>query len=64
MGQTAESATETAQFGALCTISNQMCFYVVKTQKQYDGARDCITNSSSYYKHLWETEPDGVCKGK
>ena len=52
LDQLEESAIEIARFGALHAISNQICFNVAKTQKGYDGDRDCITNSSSYFNYL------------
>ena len=52
MDQPEKSAIEIARFGAIGAISNQICFNIAKTQKGYDGAGDCITNSFYYFKHL------------
>ncbi|XP_027171783.1 protein FAR1-RELATED SEQUENCE 5-like [Coffea eugenioides] len=62
--QLEDSAIQAARFGALCALSNQMCFYAVKTQQGYDEARECIINSTSRFKNLWVNDAPLVHKAK
>ncbi|XP_027158292.1 protein FAR1-RELATED SEQUENCE 5-like [Coffea eugenioides] len=60
--QLEDSAIQAARFGALCALSNQMCFYAVKTKQGYDEARECIINSASRFKNLWVNDAPLVHK--
>mgnify|MGYP004710687399 CR=1 FL=1 len=54
--QLEDSAIQAARFGALCALSNQMCFYAVKTQQGYDEARECFLKLAFCFKNLWVNE--------
>nr|XP_027109367.1 protein FAR1-RELATED SEQUENCE 5-like [Coffea arabica] len=62
--QLEDSAIQAARFGALCALSNQMCFSAVKTKQGYDEARECIINSASHFKNLWVNDAPLVHKVK